>query len=310
MRIDTISLPIILTPPAEGYFKEPYADPELVVSIVTKDAKEEERRFHIVQHAYASALHELNLGEYSDRMEEQSIRSVVVLGAYGVNTVFRAVAQENPILMYLDEQIRAYDKDFPGFLDQYISNTDKVFEKNKNPNEQERMSRTNTILHELSHSPLPMKDGGGTHTEAGKRFGSEAETIVDEVKAEILYHALIPEILERGELEGTKEQWAVASLGSTLQGLRDSPPGDPYYYNATYVLNDLMENGVVVFDGKQVMITDFNRYYSVLKDAAREVISLYTDPDMNEKKALSWIKKRCRANNSVKPLEDFLKIDS
>lgn len=309
-RIAAEGFPIVLTPPAEGYYKEPYVDPELVVSIATKDAKKEERGFQKVQHAYASVLHELALGEYSEHMEAQSIRSVVALGAYGVNTVFRAVAQENPILMYLNEQIRAYDRDFPEFLEEYISNTGEVFGNNiERRTVQELMSRTNTILHELSHSPLPTKDKDKKPTDAGKRFGPEAETIIDEVKAEILYHALIPEILERGGLEGTKEQWAVATLGSTLQGLRDSPPGDPYYYNATYVLNDLMRDGVVAFDGNQTMIIDFERYYSVLKGAAREVISLYADPNMNEKKALSWIKKRCRANEHVKQVEDFLKME-
>ena len=303
-KLISSGFPILITPATEGYYKEPYFDPELKVSIVTLESMKEEALFGQAQKAMADSLDVLNVSRFRDDMESQKVRSTIVIGGYGVNLIFNAVAQEKPaILLYLNEQMRSYDRNFPNFV-RSIENADTEFE-NLIPEEKikflERMSRTDTILHEFGHSVYP--DG----SEEARRLGRRPLTIIDEVKAEIIYHPLIPSIIEKGGLDGTKEQWAIATLASSLQILKDQPPGDPYYHAAIYSLNALFENGAVVFEEGKFRVIDFEAFYEVQKLAAEELLNIYRDKKMTERKTWNWIKKKCNPNKQVKLVEEFIK---
>ncbi|TSC91629.1 MAG: hypothetical protein CEN90_427 [Parcubacteria group bacterium Licking1014_17] len=291
--------PIIITPGVEGYYKEPYFDPELKISISSPDSRKEEEYFHGIQASMSDSLSELNVEEASERMKKRPIRVVDTIGAFGVNLIFNVTAQEDPvILMYLNEQIRACDKGFHSFIS-LIENSEEAFNKSE-PDFMEKISRANTILHELSHSIFPEK------SKEAKRLGEVPETSISEIGAEIFYRPLVPEILEKGGMAGTREQWAIGMLASSLQVLKDNFSGDPYYYAAVYSLNDLFEKGTVVFDGKKLKIIDFDLYYQVQKTAAKEVVALYRNPEMTESKAKNWITRKCRPNEHVNKLSAFL----
>ena len=301
----TSDFPILVTPPTEGYYKEPYIDPEMRISIATKDSMEEEESFRRVQASMTESLGILGLERFEEDTRQQPLRSVTTLGSFGVNLVFKAVAQEKPaIVLYRNEQIHQYDREFPEFLEEMVSNTDAVFaglplEERKEL--MERMSRLNTIMHEFGHASLP------DDSSEAKRLGRKPLTKIDEVKADIVYRPLIPSMIEKGVLEGTKDQWAVASLGSALQDLRSHPAGDPYYHTAVYSLNDCLEREVVRFENDKLTITDTEAYYEVLKNAALELIQLYENPSTTETKATHWIRERCQPNEKLAQVETFLK---
>lgn len=296
--------PILITPATEGYYKEPYLDPELKISLATPEAKKEEDSFKQAQKAMAESLKELGVSQFAQSMREQDIRSTVVIGGYGVNLTFNAVAQEKPaILMYLNEQIRAYDNNFPELMG-VIQNTDFEFNKlndDERKNLMEKMSRMNTMLHEFSHSIYP------DESKEAERLGRKPLTVIDEVKADISYRPLIPLIIEKGGLEGTKEQWAAGMITSSLQMLKDHSEGDEYYYAAVYTLNDLFEQRIVDFENNKIVIKDFDAFYQNQKQSAQEVISLFENSDMTEKKAGKWVEKKCTPDEKLERVIMFIK---
>ena len=155
-----------MVPPTEGYYKEPYLDPELRIALATKDSMEEESVFRHAQSAMAETLEQIGFERFENAMKRQPLRSVTALGSFGVNLMFNAVAQEKPaIILYRNEQIHAFDREFPGFLEETISNTEKAFADvlpEERKGRMERMSRMNTMLHEFGHSCLP--DGSPIRT--------------------------------------------------------------------------------------------------------------------------------------------------
>lgn len=290
--------PILITPATEGYYKEPYFDPELKVSVATPDARKEEASWIQTKEAMSASLKNLDAAQFREKMSYQPIRSAHVFGGFGVNITFNAVAQEKPsILVFLNEQERAYDRDFPDFVLGHIKNAQAVFGEPLSSEKRsllEKISRTNTVLHELAHSIYP------DDSLEAKRLGRKPLTILDEVKAEICYRPLVPSIIEKGGLEGTKEEWAVGMLAGSLGVVAEQPEGDPYYYAAVYSLNSLFEQGVVELDGIKLVVKDFDRYYVTQKQTAEVLLSVYRDPAMSERKAAQWITRMCTPNEKVR----------
>lgn len=289
--------PIIITPATEGYYKEPYFDPELKVSVASPDAKKEESSWNQVKETMSASLENLDAAQFSDRMRDQPIRSVHVFGGFGVNITFNAVAQEKPsILVFFNEQVRAYDRNFPDFVLQHIANAKAVFGETLSPEGQsrlEKISRTDTVLHELAHSIYP------DDSYEAQRLGRKPLTVLDEVKADICYRPLIPSMIAKGGLEGTKEEWAIGMLARSLRTMAEQPKGDPYFYAAAYSLNNLFEQGAVELEGTKLIVKDFDGYYVAQKQAAEALLSVYRDPKMTEAKAARWIKRMCQPNEKV-----------
>ena len=127
------------------------------------------------------------------------------------------------------------------------------------------------------------------------------------MKAEIVHKALIPAMVENGGLEGTKEQWALATLTSSCQMLKDQPEDDPSFSAAVYSLNSLFDSGAVVFEDNTITVKDFDLFFSQTKAKAQEVLALYQDASMNKTKAKAWIKRECEPNEAVQKLNVFLK---
>lgn len=291
------------------FYKAPYIDPELKVSISTPDTRQEEIVWRMAQKGMADSLNVIGAAEYAEEMRGRTIRSAVAIGGHGVNLTFAAVADEEPsILVFLNEQIRGYDKDFPEFMG-LVKNRDEEFPDQDTQEEKifmERMSRSNTIHHELAHSISPRGLSGG------QRLGKTPLVTIDEVKAETLYRSLIPAMIEGATLAGNKEQWAIAMLTSSMQILKDNSiedgaSEDEYYRAAVYTLNDLFEKGVVKFENDQVEITDFDKFYEINRKISEDILALYRDESMNETKAKKWIRDFCRPNEQVKAVEEFLR---
>ena len=294
--------PIVITTGFEGELKPPYNDPELRVSVKTADTKNEERHFERMRDVFADNLSILNAQQFSETVRKQPVRIMNVLGNYGVNLTFSAVAQEDPPVLFLNEQIRAYDREFPEFMRRMVKNTDQLF-SGIAPAEQkpmmERMSRANSVLHELDHS---LYDDDSPEA---KRLGVDGLETITDAKAEIVYRALVPSLIEQGGLEGTKEQWAGAMLASSILIIIDQPEDDDYFRAAAHSLNNLLQQQAVHFDGTQLEIRDVDAYYRIQKEAAQQVLGLYRDESMNEKKAETWINKNCKSNRDVKKLKRF-----
>ncbi|KKU85911.1 MAG: hypothetical protein UY14_C0011G0014 [Parcubacteria group bacterium GW2011_GWA1_47_9] len=302
--------PILVNSGRFGMYKEPYLDPELKISLATPDAKHELDEFRRAQAAMAESLSEFNLDEFHDPLARRPVASATVVGGYGVNLILNAVAQERPaILLYYDKEVQAYDRRFP-MLMSLAENTDSVFadlSEEERRTQIEKMSRMLTMLHEYGHDIFPHKTDESILTPAYERFGGHSATSIDEVKAETMYRAFVPAILERGGLEGTKEQWAVAMVISSLNVASEQPVGDEYYYGAIYTLNRLFEEGVVTFSGGKIHIHDFERLYAINKENAQSLVALHTDETIDEQKTRVWIRKNCRALPIVSEAAQFVK---
>ena len=287
-----------------SYYKEPYIDPELKVSISTPDARLEESNWRMTQKGMSESLLAVDLGGFADEMKSRTIRGVINIGGHGVNLVFNAVADEEPgIVVFLNEQIRAYDQDFSHFMG-IIKNREDIFGDVSAPDTKaflERMSRSNTIHHELAHSVYK------SSLPESKRFGLEPLTAIDEVKAETLYRSLIPLVIESGALPGDKKEWALGMLTTSFQMLRDQDSSDPYYKAAVYTINDLFEQQAIKLENGQVEIVDFDKFYKINNALREELINLYRDKSMTEERAVRWLSKRCRPNAATKELINFLK---
>lgn len=298
--------PIILTPPIKGFYKEPYMDPELRLALVTPDAKAEEEAMNTAKNSMANSLDTLGVGQFKDRLKDEPMRCAVTLGAHGVNTLFKAVAQEKPaIVLYLDEQERQYDKEFYQQV-QRFTDTPAVFKDNpnlKNNRQIKFMSRMNTMLHEFSHFIYP--DGSPELQRMGQ---GKTATVIDEVRAEILYRPLVPHILEAQGLPGTREQWAMAMVSSSFQGLKDEASDSEYFLNNAYAVNNCVEKGIITYSQEgTVTITDYDAFYKMAHDQAQEVLGLFRDETMTEQKAADWIKTHCQPGEKLQELIDILK---
>ncbi|MBI4114289.1 MAG: hypothetical protein HY445_00415 [Candidatus Niyogibacteria bacterium] len=296
--------PIILTLSTEGYYKEPYYDPELKISLATPDTKKEEVDFKKTQKAMADSLEVLGVKKFQKNIQNSNIRVAHTIGAYGVNLVFNAVAQEKPeptILMYLNLHMRSDEEKFPSDL-ALIKNIKEEFGDQtdiQKENYIEKMPRYMTILHELAHNVYP------DNSKEAKRLGRRPLTVIDEVKAEIIHKALVPHIIEKGGVPGTKRQWSYALLAGSLPWLKE-PKRSPYYAATVYFLNGLFNRDTIRFYGGMFEIKDFEAYEKTVQSLAKEVLALYEDKNMTEKKAERWIIKRCTPNAEVEKISPAL----
>ena len=294
--------PIVISPPTGSYYKEPYLDPELRVSIRTPDAKAQEQNFIALQNAMADELGTLGVSQFADSMRKKPIASVVSIGAYGANLTFTAAAEtEKDITLFLDEQIRRYDKNLSNFL-KLIDVTEGTF-NNTSPERIEEMSREDTIFHELSHSVYTLDE------EAQKRLGGlKSETIIGETAAETIHRGLARELIEKGLINYTPEQYIAVTLAMPLQVIKERDPNNEYLKAAVYVLNGMFEQGLVEFDGSQIRVKNMNGIFDYLKENAKKIISVYEDPEMTRSKADRWVKDNCTANEKLQKLIDFIKF--
>lgn len=297
--------PILITP-AGGYRKPPYYDPEIKISIATADTKEQEQSLENTRDVMADCLDEIKVSQYTEKIKSILIKIVVSVGANGANLIHNSVAEMDItyILLYLNDQIRRFDKEFPTFVNS-ITNADQEFANMTESNRvklMEKMSRVNTVLHELGHGIYP------TESKEAKKIGEIQELNIDEIKAESLYRALVPSIIGKEGLEGNKNQWAIAMIASPIQSLKNGTDGDPYYYANIFSLNELFKQGVVAFVDNRLTINDFDKYYEINKNNALEILKLYQDESTNEEIASEWVKKNCQPNEEVKKLIEFIKI--
>lgn len=299
-RLVSSDFPIIIVPPLEGYYKPPYLDPELRLALRTPESKLQEANFRAIQTALADKLDLIGVEQFSDDMRKRVIRSYISIGSYGVGITFNAVAQEEPaITLYLNDQIRAYDKDLKKFLP--LVDTSKEAFSTTSEETIEEMSRSDTIFHELSHAVYPAK------TPEAKRLGPKQESIIGEVAAESIYRGLAKELIDENKIEYTEDQYISVTLCMPFQVIEKSDPDDEYYKAAVFVLNGLFENGITEFDGSKIHIKDRVALFEYFKNNAKEIISLYEDTAMTEQKAKKWLSQNCKAGPKLQELIDYIK---
>jgi hypothetical protein len=295
--------PIIVTSAMEGYYKPPYLDPELKVSIVTPEALGEEVKFRRAREATAESLGVLGVSRFRPILENRFIRNAVGIGSFGSNLTFSVAAQEEPVILtYLNEQNRGYDQPFISWAN-LISNSELAFAGLEEKDKIELMteiSRLNTVEHELDHSIYTEK------SQAVKRFGENNKNYFMETSAEILYRGMLPEIIERNGVPGTKEQWAVSTLTFSLQQMIDEEDSE-YRQASIYCLDRLFESGTVELAGDRIVINNYDEYYRIHKELAEEILAQYKDSQMNEKKAKAWLLKNCVLGEKLKEADNFLK---
>jgi hypothetical protein len=270
---------------------------------MTPETQIEEENLRRARDIMAKSLGEIDAASFADQVRGAEVKSAMVLGAFGSNLTFNTVAQEDPAsVMYLNEQIRAYDNDFPLFI-RFIGGGSEAFAdvpKAEREDFMKRMSRMGTMFHEFGH-PVERSDSPGA-----KRLGTKPITTIDEVKAEALWRGLIPRMIENG-LQGSREQWAIAQLIGSIQVLKDGAEGDEYYSAEVYNLKELFERGIVRFQKGKISISDMDAYYAVTNQQARDVLALYRDKTMTERTAAAWIKEQCVPTKELKKVIAFMK---
>lgn len=299
-RLISSDFPILIAPPTGSYYKPPYFDPELRVLLRTPDTKSSEESFRSLQEALASELTSLGVAEFEDNMRKKVAKSFLSIGEYGAGLTFTAAAEaDEAITLFLNEQIRHYDKNLKKFLE-LIGTSGQAF---ANTSEQriEEMSREDTMLHEFSHS-VYFED-----TPEAKRLGPQPESVIAEVAAESIHRGVAKEMLEKGKLNYTPEQYIAVTIAMPLQVIEGADSDDEYYKAAVYVLNKLFEKEIVVFDGQKIRITNQDQVLSQLKENAQTIIALYRNTEMTEGKARKWISDNCTAGEKLQKLIDFVK---
>ncbi|MFZ5559556.1 MAG: hypothetical protein ACOZAL_02055 [Patescibacteria group bacterium] len=290
--------PILIVPSEYGwgYTRPPYYDPELRVCLRSPECKREEDNISVNQKTMANYIKEMGYRELSGNLLKKKVKIVNSIGDFGVNLSMKSIAQEGDpvIVIYLGEQIKFYNK----------MAKDKNFNVQTIIGEQynREMLFQATVFHEFGHFHK-------NDDPAFKKMGAGPSRIIDEAKAEQVYRAIVPRMIEKKEIKGTRGQWTAAMLENSLEWLFDSPKDDPYYYAATYTLNKLFEKGIVNFDFKTgaAIIKDVDAFYKINEELSKEVLGLYEDESMNEKKATKWIRESCKPNKIIKKISDFVK---
>ena len=291
----------ILVIPSEytgGYAKPPYHDPELRVCLKAPECREIEKDLYSSQGIMAKCLEQGGRQDFGQKLLGKKIRVVNSIGDYGVGLNFKVFAQasDSMVVMFLSEAFKA-QKEMARKKNFKVENLEEEDDK--------RMSFYGTALHEFGHLH------GDEEDPAVKRLGRDWGITIGEAEAETLYRSLIPQMIESGGIEGTKEQWAAALMEISLEELRDkSAAADPeYYYSSAYTLNRLFEEGVVEFDFEngRVSIKNIDAFYKIQKELSDGVLGLYEDESMNPKKADKWIRENCMPNETVKKISDFIK---
>jgi len=284
----------------EGYYKPPYVDPELRVVVRTEDSKKQEEQFQNLQKTLADNLALLDVSQFSENMKKQTVRNYLSIGSYGVNLTFKAAAQSDPaIMMFLDEQIKSYDKNLKKFLP-LVESSEKTFE-GISAEQIEEMSRTDTELHEFSHSVYP-----GLTPEA-ERLGPEQQMIAGELMAESIHRGIVKELMKNGSLPYTEEQYIAQSISMAFQSIDGNTPDDEYFQADTFVLNGLFEKEIAEWNGEKIAIKDKNAFFEYYKNNAKEIIALYEDREMNPAKAKKWLAEKCTPGAKLQSVIDFLK---
>lgn len=297
----TGGFPILISPPTGSYYKEPYLDPELRVSLRTPESRVQEEHFIALQNAMADELETLGVGKFSEKMRNKPIASVVSIGANGANLTGIAAAEtEEDITIFLDEQIRRYDKNLKDFIP-LVDISEKVFAETT-PEEIEMISREDTVFHELSHSVWTLDK------KAQKRLGGKSETIIAETTAETISRGLARELIDKGRINYTPEQYIAGTICTLFQYFKGRDESDEYYKAAVYVANGLFEQNLVEFDGDKVRIKDIDGIFNYFKDNAKKIITLYEDEGMTGKKAGRWIDDNCTAGKKLQELIDYIKL--
>lgn len=279
--------PIVIIPSTEGIYKERYIDPEIRICLRSKDCKEQDQKFEKAKDAMVKCLKKDNLNEFAESLENKHTESLMEIGEFGVNLVFKGVAQESKgtNIMFINEQRRSYDLNFSKYLD-LIGNSNSAFSETTDEQKQE-MARTCSMLHEFSHLHIENSDGSS-------RLGKEAEAIICEVEAESIYRAYLPEIIAQQGLDGTKEQWACAMLATSLQMLKDP---ESYANAAGFTLKSSIDKGAISWDGNKLKINDIEMLFKIQQESARQVLGLFEDTGMTDEKAKSWVNNNCRDKN-------------
>jgi hypothetical protein len=290
--------PILLVPPAYyegGYERPPYHDPEFRVGISSAECSRIERNATYLQNAMGSLLKKKGYEDLFNILHVRTVRVINSIGDYGINLKSKSVGQsgKSVIVAYLSEHTKAYQEMRRGkaFSVDGIRADKRII-----------MSFLGSLLHEFCHLHI---DGTAPYI---LRFGQEAAGIIQEAEAEQLSRWLILKLVDTGQLEGTRSQWAAILVEmSLLEMLDKSREGDPeYFYSSSFVLNRSFNEGVIKYHkGKRrITISDINAFCHIHEEQAKEVLALFKDEALTSTKTRNWIRNRCEPN---KFLYDCLK---
>lgn len=306
--------PIIVTPQMDPGEKPPYIDPEIKVSLRLPKDSAEEQRIGIVKDQMAQTLPELgaDVANFADDLRSLTVHRVVTIGAFGSDLVLRSVAQEEgSIILYIDEQERAYGQELAGKIGQYIDTQGII--NLSHPDTQALLSNFSmleTSMHESDHAIYSRE------SDESQRMGADAPVILDEVKADTLYRALIPHMLDLEVAQGKitveeaalqKKQWAITTTGTMMQSLEQGVESN-YYKANIQLLNALLSPqgttppALELHEGK-LRITNFDAFYDTMYSQATDILTLYRK---TPEKANEWIAANCQASDRSKEVLNAL----
>jgi len=313
--------PIIVTPQMDPGEKPPYIDPEIKVSLKLPKDSAEEKQIDIVKDQMAQALGELgdDVAGFANDLKNLSVHRVVTVGAFGSDLVLRSVAQEEgSMILYIDEQERAYGQELAGEIQKYIQTQDIGGEDIidfSHPETQAFLSNWSmleTAMHESDHAIYPRE------SDVSQRMGPDAAVTIDEVKADTVYRALIPHILDLEVAQGKitaehaalqKKQWAITTTGTMMQSLEQGVESN-YYKANIHLLNALLvpqgttPPALELHEGK-LRITNVDAFYTTMYSQATDILTLYREKPDEAKK---WIETNCTASEKSQEVLDALEI--
>ncbi|MDD5750079.1 MAG: hypothetical protein PHU56_00280 [Candidatus Pacebacteria bacterium] len=289
------AFPIAIIPSMEGMYKEKHVDPEIKICVKSRDCLEQDKKFEKAKNVMADCLEKSGLKKFAESLSEKKTQSLIDIGEFGVNVAFKAVAQESKgtNVIFVNEQRRSYDANFSKYLD-LISNAKEAF-AGISEEQKQAMARMLSMFHEYSH--LHPEESTGA-----KRLGEKAEAVICEAEADSVYRAFLPEIIEQGGIEGTKEQWACAMLASSLQELKDP---ESYAKSGAYTLKAALQEGAISWNANHLTINDYDKLFAIQRKSAQEILSLYKDTAMTESKANAWVNKNC-LDKTVNEIIEFM----
>jgi hypothetical protein len=89
--------------------------------------------------------------------------------------------------------------------------------------------------------------------------------------------------------------------------MKDQPEDDPYYAAGIFCMNGLFEKGIAKFENNKITINNAEAYYAATKTMAMEIIGLYQDETMTERKAGAWVKEKCAPSDELEKVIAFVK---
>lgn len=192
--------------------------------------------------------------------------------AFGPNVIWHAFAEART------STIQLHHDEMTGYAADLKPNFDALFpEEEIDDDEYKEAAVASTALHELGHRMLPREDEA-----IAEKIGNSVESnVLEEFKAETSAYMILEKTLKEGGTGNIKINAHVAAKMTDLIGyIKDNSPEtgsstETYYHTGVAILKGLFEAGVLAEKDSHYMITDHQRFITVIADMGRKISKKY-----------------------------------